>query len=616
MKHLPLIVGFGGYNAAGRSSGHNGYKRMVYESLSAAQQHSVVRSLAGLAGREVNPEDAAQAHVVESILKNSLVRRIEASAFDPDRVQMAKNCELEASAQSPILLTIASRDVPNPLPSGWAVKRELQGRCEIEISTSQNIRLETQTPMPVQAAGQLPSGFMPESYYRSTHHPRGLQLTVLAASDALRSTGMKWETIVNYVRPDQVGVYASSVMSQLDNNGLGGMLQARFKGQRVTSKQLPLGLSTMPADFVNAYLLGSVGSTAGVVGACATFAYNLNAAVKDIQSGRRKVVMVGSSEAPIIPEIIDGYAAMSALATDDDLRRLDGTCAVDYRRYSRPFGDNSGFTLAESGQYVMLMADDLALELGAINFGAVPGVFVNADGFKKSISAPGPGNYITMAKAVALAQKSAGKQVVQSQSFIQAHGSSTPQNRVTESKIFDEVAKAFDIQGWPVSAVKAYVGHSLGPASGDQLACSLGVFAHGIVPGIKTIDAVASDVFDQRLTISTTDQMLGPENCQVAFLNSKGFGGNNATATIFSPQIASQMLQAKYSSKDWRKYEDKLSVNLSAAAAYEAQATQGQLSPVYHFGESVVDVDDLALTSDAIKIPGFAHSVLLTGEPD
>jgi acetoacetyl-[acyl-carrier protein] synthase len=41
----------------------------------------------------------------------------------------------------------------------------------------------------------------------------------------------------------------------------------------------------MPADFVNAYILGSVGSTGTAAGACATFLYNLRMGVDDIKSG-------------------------------------------------------------------------------------------------------------------------------------------------------------------------------------------------------------------------------------------------------------------------------------------------------------------------------------------
>jgi acetoacetyl-[acyl-carrier protein] synthase len=39
MSHLPIIVGFGGFSAAGRSSGHHAYRRMVIESLPAQERH-------------------------------------------------------------------------------------------------------------------------------------------------------------------------------------------------------------------------------------------------------------------------------------------------------------------------------------------------------------------------------------------------------------------------------------------------------------------------------------------------------------------------------------------------------------------------------------------------
>src|SRR5690625_7938720 len=87
------------------------------------------------------------------------------------------------------------------------------------------------------------------------------------------------------------------------------------------------------------------------------------------------------------------------------------------------------------------MDDALALELGADIHGAVNDVFINADGYKKSISAPGPGNYITMAKAVASARAIVGDETIQRRSMVQAHGSSTPQNRVSESEIFDRAAR-------------------------------------------------------------------------------------------------------------------------------------------------------------------------------
>ena len=46
MSRLPVIVGFGGYNAAGRSSFHHGFRRTVQESL---QPQARQETLAGLA---------------------------------------------------------------------------------------------------------------------------------------------------------------------------------------------------------------------------------------------------------------------------------------------------------------------------------------------------------------------------------------------------------------------------------------------------------------------------------------------------------------------------------------------------------------------------------------
>ena len=425
--------------------------------------------------------------------------------------------------------------------------------------------------------------------------------------------GIKWQTVLEQVHADEVAVYAASAMGQLDKTGTGGMLKARLAGNRTSAKQLPLGLNNMPADFVNAYVLGSIGSTGANVGACASFLYNLRAGVEDIQSGRRKVVVVGNAEAPLTPEIIEGYVAMSALATDENLCKLDNVKFPDHRRASRPFGENCGFTLGESGQYFVLMDDQLALELGANIHGAVTDVFVNADGFKKSISAPGPGNYITLGKAVAAASSMLGSDAIKERSFIQAHGSSTPQNRVTETQVFDKVAQAFGIKNWPVTAVKASLGHSLAPASADQLVSTLGVLKHGILPGIKTLDELADDLFDKRLNIVMTDTDL-TDRAEVGFLNSKGFGGNNATGIVVSPTKTESMLTKRFGNKAMDKYKTLRDKNTVVAEEYDKECMSGPMKPIYNFGESLIADDEIKFDNGKISITGFPKGVNLKSE--
>mgnify|MGYP000500316381 FL=1 len=48
MSRLPVIVGFGGINPAGRSSAHHAYKRMVIDQLDSNKADSTYQSLAAL----------------------------------------------------------------------------------------------------------------------------------------------------------------------------------------------------------------------------------------------------------------------------------------------------------------------------------------------------------------------------------------------------------------------------------------------------------------------------------------------------------------------------------------------------------------------------------------
>ncbi|OUS10976.1 beta-ketoacyl synthase [Gammaproteobacteria bacterium 54_18_T64] len=619
MSILPVIVGYGGVNPAGRSSFDQAYRRMVLENLAQEEQDKTIAGLACMmklvswngsayeddAGKSLSLGEVS-ARYTEEVRDKTLIRRIEANHYDPDAAFCQKTVVTDGGEETMTFRT-TKKSLPEVIPENWQVSHADDGAVEVSISGKQEWRLPTTRNMAVKAAGQLPSGFEPGELYKSRFQPRGLQLALFGATDAVRSVGIDWQTICDAVQPDETGVYASSAMGQLADEGLGGLMTSRQLGGRPTSKQVPMGLTSMPADFVNAYVLGNLGHTESVAGACASFLYNLRAAVSDIRSGARRVAVVGCAEAPILPEIMEGYTNMTALATEAEMTALgDG----DPRRYSRPFGENAGFVMGESAQYIVLMDDALAIELGADIFGAVPDVHVDADGVKKSISGPGPGNYISFGKAVATARNILGEEAVRERSFVMAHGSSTPQNRVTESVIFERIAEAFGISDWPVCAVKAYVGHSLAPASGDQIMAAIGAMRHGLIPGIKTMDAVADDVYQQRLHFPLNDFAAEKD---VAFINAKGFGGNNATGVLFSGRVAEQML-AKRHSGDWSDYCQRREATREQAADYEERADRGELAPIYRFGEGVIGDDEVEISDRAISLPGYGKPVPLTGE--
>ena len=616
---LPLIVGYGGYNAAGRSSSHQAFRRMILESLPHDQQQQTIVSLACLMGLVKATDqgfETAEAQNIDAcevdkqfrstVLSGTLVRKI--TSFDPSAVSGNKKVSLSASAESQPVFTIAKRDLPTVTPKHWQLNDLEDGTFEVKLSQDSDLLVGSDYELVAKAAGELPQGFDPADHYNARFHPRTLQLALMGASDALHSTGIEWQTIADAVKPDQIGVYSSSGFSQMGEEGFGGLFQARLKGGRTTAKQVPMGLNSMPADFINAYVLGSVGHTEAITGACATFLYCLQAAVRDIRSGVRRVAVVGNAEAVVMPEVSEGFSNMSALGSDENLAKLDGADTPDWRRASRPFGENCGFTLAEGTQYVVLMDDALTVELGADIHGAVPDIFINADGVKKSISAPGVGNTISFAKAVAAAASIVGIETLQNHSFVHAHGSSTPANRTTESDLINRVAEAFDINDWPVTAVKSYVGHTISTASGDQLMSALGTFKYQIIPGIKTINKVADDVNQQHTVFPLQDMDMSDKNMHVAFINSKGFGGNNATALVLSPQQAEKMMAARYG-EQLKAYFAKRQATRENAEAYASRADAAKLDVVYRFGEDLIDEDKVSITKEGISIPGFAQDI-------
>ena len=573
-KTLAVITSFGGINASGRSSDHMGYKNTVFDSLSKKEQTEVLKDLAVMQGlikfsadrwhrdsEEIANINDFVTQNSDYIRENTMIRELNRDLYDPDGIILD---QIKASA-----------------------------------------------------GGQLPTGFNPGSFYSSRQHARALQMTIFGMSDTLGQFGINWSEIEEKVAPDQIAVFSGSAMGNLDHFGLGGMMQSRIKGSRSSSKNLAFGLIGMSADFINAYVLGNVGRTGHAAGACATFLFNLQLGKEIIENGTSRLVIVGSAEAPITPEIYDGFFANSGLSDDKRMIALQSQLKEkekepNQRKACRPFGENIGMVLGESAQFIVLMDEKLALEIGAEIYGSVPTVASHADGFKSSISGPGIGNYITLAKCVASANKILGSKTLKKKTFIHAHGTGTPANRTSESHILNRVAKAFGIKKWPVSALKSFLGHSLAVAGGDQLISALGTWNNGVIPRIHSIQKTAEDVHDENLDILIHDRVEEPNFFKAVFLNAKGFGGNNASALILGPDITLSQMKDRHTNKTFKQYEEKLEKTRKAIRTYNENASKGNYKTIYKFNNEVLEgIDDLEITQEKIRLKGYKKEISL-----
>ncbi|MEQ8493480.1 MAG: beta-ketoacyl synthase, partial [Gammaproteobacteria bacterium] len=155
MTRLPVIVGFGGVGAAGRSSFHHAYRRTIWDSLDTASRQQTVASLAALMNlarlrdgvlvdASGEPLDAAARAALETRgLAGTLIRRLEGDRFDPDAVPGNVALALRGADGTGNTLTIAARDLPAVLPPGFSVCAQHGDTVTLAIDAGGTLMIET-----------------------------------------------------------------------------------------------------------------------------------------------------------------------------------------------------------------------------------------------------------------------------------------------------------------------------------------------------------------------------------------------------------------------------------------------------------------------------------------
>jgi 3-oxoacyl-[acyl-carrier-protein] synthase II len=222
--------------------------------------------------------------------------------------------------------------------------------------------------------------------------------------------------------------------------------------------------------------------------------------------------LAGGVEPPLSPLVFGSFALIRAMSTRN----------AEPERASRPFDrDRDGFVMAEgAGLFVLERLAD-ARARGAHVYGEISGFGLTGDAHHMTAPRPeGTGSARAMQAALREAALEPGEV-----ELIDAHGSSSPLNDVTETRAihlaFGETATRI-----PVIASKGHHGHALGATGAWEAALTLLAMERETLPAIANLENVDPAV---DLDLVRAVRHVAP---RIAVSNSTGFGGINAALVL------------------------------------------------------------------------------------
>ena len=379
----------------------------------------------------------------------------------------------------------------------------LAGQCGIDTIT-----LFDATEYDCRIAAEVkdfdPAAFLPSSKeVRRTD--RFTQFGVAAGQQALADSGLD----LTKADRDQIGVFIGS--------GIGGLYTTAEQHKILLSKgpgrlspfMIPMLILNMASGMFS--LFNKLrGPNVATCSACATSTHAIGEAWRTIKMGDAQVMFAGGAEATIVPLGIGGFCAMKALSTRNDAPK----------KASRPFdAGRDGFVMGEGAGVVVLEEAAHAKARGARIYCELVGYGNTSDAHH--MTAPGPeGEGAVRCMQMALRSAQLRPEDV---SYINAHGTSTPQGDTCESQaikaVFGDHARRL-----AVSSTKGATGHMLGAAGAVEMAvCCKAIETNRVPPTINY------EMPDPLCDLDYVPNVAREMPVEAVVNNSFGFGGHNAS---------------------------------------------------------------------------------------
>ncbi|MEB3339132.1 MAG: beta-ketoacyl-ACP synthase II [Leptolyngbyaceae bacterium] len=359
-------------------------------------------------------------------------------------------------------------------------------------------------------AGEV-KGYDPHDYLDrkdAKRMDRFAQFGVSASKQAIADS----QLIINDLNAEQVGVIIGT--------GIGGLKVLEEQEEiyltrgpdRCSPFMIPMMIANMAAG-LTAIHTGAKGPNSCTVTACAAGSHAIGDAFRLVQRGYAQAMICGGTEAPITHLSVAGFASARALSTRND----------DPTHASRPFDrDRDGFVMGEGAGILVLEELEHARSRNARIYAEMVGYGMTCDAYHMTSPVPGGEG---AARAIELALKDGGLTPEQV-SYVNAHGTSTAANDVTETAAIKKVLgdHAYKIA---VSSTKSMTGHLLGGSGGIEAVATVLAIANDQVPPTINLDNP-----DPGCDLDYVPHQSRAHQVEVALSNSFGFGGHNVTLAM------------------------------------------------------------------------------------
>ncbi len=344
---------------------------------------------------------------------------------------------------------------------------------------------------------------------------RSVKLGAWALEEAWRDAGLEQDDYDPWRAGLMVGASNFPVFGEDDNTWPTEALdQEHYRDQYLAiCRALPDLLAQREMGMVSTLLAARYplkGPCMTVQSACASATQAIGEAFQMIRHGQVDVMVAGGADSMLSALCVTGFTLLGATS----FHQGDPTKAC------RPFDrKRDGLVMGEGAGLVILEDLALAQRRGARIHAELIGYGTSCDGYRFTDPHPEALGPIRCMKA---ALQDAGIRP-EDVDYINAHGTSTPQNDRTETYAVKQTfgAHAYKI---PMSSTKSQIGHLLCAAGGIELIVTVMALKTGIAPPTINLDWP-----DPECDLDYVPYRPRQANIRIALSNSFGFGGHNGT---------------------------------------------------------------------------------------